>query len=446
MTDPFSVVTGAAGIVSLGITVLQGLIKYYEAYKSRDSDIDHTISKIARLLDVLSNLRDQLDARRSRYGDDNALSSVVSSIEACTEIIQELEEELDKFERTPPQGTMASFRAAGRRAVYPFRPSTLQKLEEDVDDLMSSLSFAVQVLQQSDIGNIQANVDHTKALLNLVRASQVSSNIRHWLNAPDASINFNEALKKKHPGTGSWFVEGPDFTTWLTKPNSFLWLVGFAGCGKSVLCATVIQSVFQRRGGYSRIGVAFFFFTFNDQGKQDASAMLRALVLQLSAQLDNEHTQLSQLHRAYRDTTPPESALLECLLHLVRAFDDVYIVLDALDESPRDKHRETLLDTLADLRTAGPTLHLLVSSRDEMDIREGLEPSPGEMIPMKNDAIDSDIASFISQQLRQRLRRWADFHPKIQKALASRANGVYVLSSGHPCRTIYSNSRLDSDG
>ncbi|KAI3573696.1 hypothetical protein IWW34DRAFT_553241, partial [Fusarium oxysporum f. sp. albedinis] len=140
--------------------------------------------------------------------------------------------------------------------------------------------------------------------------------IRAWLKAPDATINFNEAVKKKHPGTGLWLVKGPAFTSWLEKPGSFLWLVGLAGCGKSVLCSTAIQYAFRHRRANARIGIAFFYFTFNDESKQDASAMLRALVLQLSIQLDNRHAFLSRLHDSYCNATPPDSALMNCLHQL----------------------------------------------------------------------------------------------------------------------------------
>ncbi|ROT36610.1 hypothetical protein SODALDRAFT_223537 [Sodiomyces alkalinus F11] len=432
MSDPLSVAGSIVGVVSLGITASQGLINYYEAFRGQQSAIDHTTRKLAHLRDFLDDLRRQLDARNSQHEDDDLLSSVRSSVEDCAAAIYGLKDELNKFDKTFRPGTMAGLLAAGRRVAYPFRERTLQRLNEDVDDVISCLSFAVQVLQQSDIGNIQrgiadiqVSIDDNRALLDLVRGSQVSSEIRAWLKAPDASINFNEILKRKHPGTGSWFTEGPDFTTWLTKPNSFLWLAGFAGCGKSVLASTTIHSVFQHRRGHPRIGVAFFFFTFNDESKQDASAMLRALVLQLSSQLGHGHTHLSGLYDAYRHATPPESALLECLHDVIRDFNDVYIVLDALDESPRQKHRGTLLDILADLRKDEPGLHLLVSSRDEVDIREGLKALPEETIKLKNEFIDRDIASFISQYLQQRLQRWAEFHDKIETALTTGAKGVF---------------------
>ncbi|KAF9780665.1 hypothetical protein IL306_000013 [Fusarium sp. DS 682] len=428
MSDPFSAAGSAVGVISLGIQVAQGLFDYYAAFQGQESDIAHTTKKLSRLLEMLESLRQQLERRQSRVDGHGILANIDSCMEDCKELIQELQAELDKFNQVPHQGPVAGLRAAGRRIAYPFRQSTLQKLDEDVDDFVSCLSLAMQLLQQSDICRVQDGIEDTKALLDLARAAQVSSGIREWLKAPDATIGFNEAVKKKHPGTGLWFVKGPAFTTWLTKPGSFLWLVGFAGCGKSVLCSTAIQFAFRHRRASPHIGIAFFFFTFNDESKQDISAMLRALVLQLSSQLDDNHTFLSRLHSSYRNASPPDPALIDCLHQLIRAFEDVYIILDALDESPKDKHREGMLQCLAGLRAwSEPSLHLIVSSRDEIDIREELGALPEETIQMKNDSIDRDIASFISEHLRnsQQLRNWEEHHAQIEAALTTRSQGVF---------------------
>jgi hypothetical protein len=105
----------------------------------------------------------------------------------------------------------------------------------------------------------------------------------------------------------------------------------------------------------------------------------------------------------------------------------VYIVIDALDESPKDTHRETALGIITELRALPePELHLVVSSRDEPDIRESLEAKPEEVIGMKNESVDRDIESFISQHLKEnrRLRKWEAYHKQIEEALTKGAQGV----------------------
>jgi hypothetical protein len=85
-----------------------------------------------------------------------------------------------------------------------------------------------------------------------------------------------------------------------------------------------------------------------------------------------------------------------------------------------------VLEALTYLRSqALRRLHILVTSRDEVDIRESLHPSSFEDITMKNEEVDEDIAAFISGHLEQSpaLRKWSAHHSRIEEALTARAAG-----------------------
>ena len=355
------------------------------------------------------------------------VESIETSIKSCEEWIQELQDECQKFSKTSSQGVKAAVRVAGRRVTYPFRQSTLQKLDEDIREIRANLSSALNVLQLKDTQRIQDDVTQMKVLLDLVRTGQVSSDLRDWLKAPDATIDHNAACEKKHPGTGTWLVKSPQFSRWLTVENSIMWLNGFAGSGKSVLCSTAIQFALRHRRSDPKVGIAFFYFTFNDESKQDVSAMLRALLLQLSSQLRDGHADLTRLHELYKAGTPPLPALTEHLQRLIQRFHQVYIMLDALDESPRNGSRVYVLDVLEAMRDWGVQgLHLFVTSRDEPDIRDSLDISATQQVTMQNAGIDKDIADFISGRFDadRRLRKLLPYRDKIQETLAKRAKGV----------------------
>jgi hypothetical protein len=423
MADPLSVAGGVVGIISLGITVTQALVDFYTTARDQKSNTAATAEKLNLLLDLLESLSRQLADRTFRPGERDLLDNVERCINACDEIIRELETENKKFKDCSTHNIAAAARTATRRVAYPFRQSTLQKLDEDIDETISHLSLALQVLLQRNIADVQDNIE-------LFRTDQISSVIRDWLKAPDASVEYNSACKKKHPSTGFWLVKGSSFSSWLDTRDSFLWLYGFAGCGKSVLCSTAIQYALRHRRSNPRIGIAYFFFVFDDESKQDASAMLRALVLQLSSQLKDNRL-LLRLHDSHRNMTPPDRALADCLRQLIRMFNHVYILLDALDESPRSKHREDMLQTLVDIREwSEPGLHLLVTSREEPDIRDilcnELNTSDDEMLSMKNESVDRDITAFVSQHLRdnRKLRKWKDHYNRIEAIFAERAKGM----------------------
>ena len=297
--------------------------------------------------------------------------------------------------------------------------------KKDIEEIRCNLFSALEVLHLNDRQRNHDDISEIRSLLNLIRTGQISSTIRDWLKAPDVTINHNAACAKRHPRTGAWLLKDSAFTTWLTEENSFLWLYGFAGTGKSVLCSTAIQFVFRHRRSDPQIGIAFFYFTFNDESKQDESAMLRALLLQLSGQLQDD--ELTRLYHSYQTGIPPSPVLTDHLHRLIKRFHHVYILLDALDESPRSGARDHVLETLEIMKKwSFRGLHLLVTSRNEPDIRDALDPSLNQQVEMKNTGIDKDIADFVSDRLQEnrKLRQWSAYHDKIKETLVRRAHGV----------------------
>ena len=427
MTEPLSVAAGIAGLLSLGIQVTDSLVKFYKKYKDQDADVARITGNLESLLNTFQSLDTTLQSRTFPPGEQNLIKNVESSIQKCDELIQELKDECKKLDKATAIGIKSRIKVAGRRAAYPFRHSTLEKLDEDVSEIRDNLSLALDVLQLKAHQKIQDGITEIQLLLERMRASNLSSEIRDWLKALDATLNHNAACAKRHPGTGAWFIKDSIFTTWLTQDNSFLWLNGFAGCGKSVLCSTAIQHTFRHKRSNQRVGISFFYFTFSDLSKQDDYAMLRALLLQLSGQLPKFQPDLARLRDSYSTGMPPVEVLMQYLENLISRFDQVYILLDGLDESPRHGHRDRVLNAVESMRKwLLPGLHLLVTSRDETDIRESLSPAGNEEIVMKNIGIDEDISSFISGQLKidQKLRKWSAHHDRIQKALANQAHGV----------------------
>ncbi|ETW75216.1 hypothetical protein HETIRDRAFT_164637 [Heterobasidion irregulare TC 32-1] len=59
--------------------------------------------------------------------------------------------------------------------------------------------------------------------------------IEQWIDAPDSSKNYFNALEKHQKDTCSWFINGPQFADWKNQGLPFIWVYGIPGCGKSVL-------------------------------------------------------------------------------------------------------------------------------------------------------------------------------------------------------------------
>ncbi|CAI7625037.1 unnamed protein product [Penicillium discolor] len=426
MADPLSIASGVAGLLSLGIQVTQTLVNFYSAYKNQTSDLAKITLNLQNLLSILQSLD---SARQNDQPQTDALlQEIDKAAVGCREIIEELRAECQKFQKDTTLSLKDRIQVAGRRATYPFRKSTLQKLEEDIDEIREKLSLALNILQVRNQTGLEDGISELKILVERTNTMHISETIRGWLMAPDATLNHNAACEKRHSTTGLWLVNGQQFQNWLVERNSFLWINGFAGCGKSVLCSTAIERIFRERQHQPSIGIGFFYFSFTDESKKDASGMLRALLLQLSAQLEGGEKDLQELYKLYNSGTPPVDVLLNSLRQTICKFSDTYILLDALDESPRYVKREGVLGAVKKIRQWDlSTLHLLVTSRNELDIRDALETPSYQDIPMRNPETDIDIQNFISHQLSMdpKLQRWKSRHDEIQEKLMDKAQGVF---------------------
>ena len=438
MADPLTALGTAIGVASLGIQVIQSLLEFYEAYKDRNYEVARILERLQSLQAIFRHLTYKLSNRTFEENEQSMVKSVETSITSCSGLILKLQGKCLKFKETQDASSNSKLSIKVKGLKYPFEQKTLLKLDEDIGKIQENLSFALSVFHLNDAEKSRKIFAEMQAKLDSTRVQEISRHLTDWLKAPDATIDHNAAQAKMFQNTGRWLIESPAFLTWLKEENSMIWVKGLPGSGKSILCSTAIEAVCQQRGGDSHIGVAFFYFTFNDSAKQYLSSMIRSLLLQLSSQLQDGHADLVQLYESYTLGPPPSNILLHCLRKLIVKFRHVYILVDAIDESPRRGSRvesgsrkeigsrEDVIDAVETLRNWGMQgLHLFVTSRDECDIRDGLDLSTAQQISLQNKDVADDIANFINGRLKdRRFKKLSPWNDKIQKALTNGAKGV----------------------
>ena len=101
------------------------------------------------------------------------------------------------------------------------------------------------------------------------------------------------------------------------------------------------------------------------------------------------------------------------------------MVVDALDECTDQEELFYLLTSIRDWRLE--CLSILVTSRDEQDIRECVHPAHKQEIRLRNSAIDNDIRQFIVETLQKdkSLQDWSEIFPEIERALTNGAHGMF---------------------
>ena len=143
--DAVSVSAGAAGFISLGITVCQGLLDYYRSWKDAEDQVAHMYASIEALTETFRLLE---SAVRSAVFNHATAQKVEESIRSAETGLQSLQKKLQKIRLAPSQpGWKAKGMAQFRKTLFPFKESTLAKLKELGIELRQELSLALEVLQ-----------------------------------------------------------------------------------------------------------------------------------------------------------------------------------------------------------------------------------------------------------------------------------------------------------
>jgi hypothetical protein len=200
--------------------------------------------------------------------------------------------------------------------------------------------------------------------------------------------------------------------------------------------SAIIQEV-ERMHAAGLATMAYYYFDFRDVKKQDCDGLLSSLILQLSVESDSCYNILSQL---YSDSNrgirkPSTSTLKKCLKDMLSLPEQgpIYIIVDALDESPnfpgRPSAREKVLDLIEELVDSKlPNLHLCVASRPEMDIRTVLEPLTTLKISLHDESGQKeDIIKYIKFVVHsdRSMRRWKEEDKRlVVDTLSEKSNGM----------------------
>jgi Cdc6-like AAA superfamily ATPase len=192
---------------------------------------------------------------------------------------------------------------------------------------------------ENNINKIHDDVEDTKNVVKELGINGKREKIERWLLPPDPSTNYNKALEQRQEGSGLWFLQSDAFSTWKKTKNSFLWLHGIPGCGKTILSSTIIEEL-ERTA--PRQSLLYFYFDFSDTHKQTLGSMVRSLVSQLYYNHEQTAQQLDSLFSSCQNgcQQPTGESLCKLLLQEIGQFKEVWIVLDALDECRTKKGRQ----------------------------------------------------------------------------------------------------------
>ncbi|KAJ7605972.1 hypothetical protein DFH06DRAFT_1252145 [Mycena polygramma] len=328
-----------------------------------------------------------------------------------------------------------------------------QSIVKDIADILAewtSMAWIKRAWKYGDFADIAASIDRKLAsfrdvfsLARLIDLSKgqddlklkmgqvinrgVRQNLKEWLKPANVGASHRSAAAARHPGSGLWLLEeSAQFREWMYSSNSFLWLYGISGSGKTVLSSSIIETV-RGRGE----ACAFFYFEVTDSEQRTITHLLCSLVIQLSVQFEAQDQVLHALWKSHADGQqglPTDSELVsKGLIPILRKFKrPVYIVLDALDEA--SDRRENLLDVVTDIVDAQlSNVRLLVASRPEVRFEARLA-GRGVAVSLEG-VVDRDIECFVHAILSKETRWPAARKDDVKTKLLQRSSGMFRLVS-----------------
>ncbi|KAA1474958.1 hypothetical protein DENSPDRAFT_873710, partial [Dentipellis sp. KUC8613] len=300
------------------------------------------------------------------------------------------------------------------------------------DDIQNALARLNSLTTQEHLtvqGAIYIQVGHMKKKLDKIEVDAELRDCYNWLSAPDSSVNYNAAYDKRLSGstTGQWIFEDQRFKDWMQKTPSSMWLYGKPGGGKTVLCSTIIKMLEDHEFEASS-AMAYFYFDFKDSSKQNFYDLLRSLLRQLSSQCLGASAVLKRLYNDYDrgHKQPGWLALQTALGNILKCFDAVYIVLDALDECHEDDRKRYLFPFVENMMLDGQFhVHFLATSRNEVDIKEHLE-NKVSCINLDETSIDKDIEAYVHAMLQDFGKYGEEIQQEIGAICLQKSNKMFL--------------------
>ncbi|KAF4970214.1 hypothetical protein FSARC_2700 [Fusarium sarcochroum] len=151
MAEPLSIASGVAGLISLGLTLCNGLHTYFSAIKDRDKDVEIATQNLAlfRLnIEVIESSTLKLANRRTLAADgvNRGLKNCESQLKTLETFIQEL------ASTDGLSGAKQQWRKQKMIARYPFDQKRLAQLQEQLSEANNTLSTFIQTL------NLEVNI------------------------------------------------------------------------------------------------------------------------------------------------------------------------------------------------------------------------------------------------------------------------------------------------
>ena len=392
--DPLSASASIIAVLQLSGTVAQYLNSVHNAPKERDA-MFREISSIVGVLFLMKHTVERTKGEPS-LGSVRSLAAPGGLLEQFQKILERLASKL-----SPASTTLKKI---GRVLHWPFAKDEIVGMLDSIERIKTRFLVALQADHLDLSIESKASIEKLGNSVEAIRITQddeAGQRMLDWLSSINVAQKQQDIFDQHQEGTGSWFLESPEFVEWTGNSISscILFCSGDPGTGKTVILSLAVNHLmvnFQTQG----VAVAFAFCCYNEPDARTGASIIASLVRQLAVRNGTVHPMLSDLyHKLTKDKkrmSPNIKDLHSLLLNLAPTFDRVFLLVDGLDECDK-KDRATLLSALKDLSSLPQCkARIMVTARPHaQDINLAFQSSTR----LEIKAQEIDVETYIRSQL-----------------------------------------------
>ncbi|KAI0127543.1 hypothetical protein BJ170DRAFT_377180 [Xylariales sp. AK1849] len=330
--------------------------------------------------------------RNTETGDDGSSNRNSSNGAQGAQSIDSLRSVVLDF---PPAGSQGSISSAANSATHMFSPN------------------------QHSGAELRYQLDDKEAL-----------EVLYWLHPVDYSNKQSDYLRKRQSGTGEWFLDSPQYKTWLSQRKQTLLCLGGPGTGKTIITSIVVNDLSERFRDDITIQIAYVYCDLRRQYEQRAEYLLSSLLRQLVQTQPTLPDSLKDLHNRHKKigTRPSMKEISRELQAVLANCSRAFIIIDALDECRvLDGPGSKLVSEIQYLQTT-TAVNFFATSRNISNITTSFTGMP--WIEIRESTADiSKYLDYNIEQLPSFVKRSTDLQAEAKTAIIQATDGNFLFAT-----------------
>ncbi|KAL9082809.1 MAG: hypothetical protein Q9165_008768 [Trypethelium subeluteriae] len=422
--EPLSVTASIVAVVQLSSEI----INYLSDIRDAPEECKRCLIEASHSQNLLLRLRYRLEEGQSGaawFAEIQKLEDTDSPLSQYKQALEELRLRLQAQD---------GFRRVKRRLLWKFSKEEVRDILTRMERLKTIISIALENDHFKLSQEIQKDTSSIRASLPILQThatNEKHSEVMQWLSPINFSAQQQDIISRRQDGTAQWFLDSPEFKSWLHGSDKTLFCPGIPGAGKTMMAAVAIHHIYRVAYG-NKVGVAYLFCSYKSQVDQSTYNLLAALLRQLVLGRPDLAAPAVELHNQHSKcgTKPSLNELMQVLEKTCSSYSTTYIVIDALDEcSNTNIVRDDLIQKLRELQ-AGGNMRLLLTSRDLPEITKFFKLDPR----LEVRASDEDVRCFVASQiprLPDYIQRSEELKNDVQNKIMESVDGMFLLARLH---------------